>query len=83
MQQLGIEGIGQQKATLSDWKKQNGIFTHKSDICEKQWTAWNEIESPCDFLSEYGGEAFGFGATEKAAILDFCEKENIKPPFWW
>jgi len=29
MQQLGLEGIGQQKATLAGWKKENNIFTER------------------------------------------------------
>ncbi len=83
MQQLGIEGIGQQLATLADWKKQNNIFTHKGIIEDKPWSAWSELESPFDFLHEYGDSAFGFGKTEKVAILNYCEQENINPPFWW
>ena len=84
MQQIEIEGIGQQLATLEGWKNQNQIFTHKSHIDDdKKWNAWGETESPFDFLHKYGDSAFGFGETEKEAILNYCEQENIKPPFWW
>lgn len=82
--QLEIEGIGQQLATLEDWKKERKVFTHKSDaVDETPWSAWDEIESAHDFGHKYGFDSMGFGKTEKEAILNYCYQENIKPPFWW
>ncbi|WP_417550160.1 hypothetical protein [Methylophaga sp.] len=85
-EQLEIDGIGQQKAKLSDWKKANDIFTHHSphmDKADLQWTCWSEDNDPGDFLGKHGDDAFGFGSSEKAAIADFCHKHNIERPFWW
>lgn len=81
--QLEIEGIGQQKATLSDWKRDNKIYTWHSPGCDHEWSCWDEIESPHDFGHTYSFDAMGFGNTEKEAILDYCQKEGIAPPFWW
>lgn len=84
--QLDIPGIGQQKAKLSDWKKENKVFTHHAPHMAdcNPWCAWNEILSPDDYLNRYGGEAFGYGKSEKSAILDLCDKDDdIKLPFWW
>jgi len=84
--QLAIDGIGQQKVTLDDWKKESGIYTHNAEFTENEgmkWSAWNEYESPIEFLSNYHCEDMGFGKTQKEAILEFCRKEQIKPPFWW
>lgn len=84
--QLEIEGIGQQLATLADWKKDHAVFTHKSWAShhgEKPWNAWAGNPRPLDHLETNGEGAFGFGETEKEAILNLCEKENIEPPFWW
>jgi len=83
-EQLSIEGIGQQKATLGDWKKVNKIYTWNSPGCgDHPWTCWDEMESPGDFGDKYGFDAMGFGATEKEAIIEYCEKEEIELPFWW
>lgn len=82
--QLTIDGIGQQKATLSDWKNQKGVYTHKSDYSMPEpWSAWAHSANPLDLLEKYGDGCFGFGNTEKAAILNLCLIENIEPPFWW
>jgi len=81
--QLEIEGIGQQKATLSDWKKENKIYTYESNGIEKPWSAWGEVEAPWDFGHEYGFDKMGLGNTEKEAIWSFCDKWGIQPPFWW
>ena len=83
--QLELEGIGQQKFTLSMWKKQNGIFTHKSPLYDQShpWTCWDEMESPVDFLDKYGMDSFGYGNTEKEAIEDFCDDNDIELPFFW
>lgn len=83
--QLEIPGIGQQLATLADWKKDNSVFTHHADHMpadENPWCAWDEIESPSHFLEKFG-DLFGYGKTEKAAIIDFCGQHDIKLPFWW
>lgn len=82
--QLEIDGIGQQKATLKDWKSVNKIYTWNSPRCgDKPWSCWDEIESPGDFGHTYGFEEMGFGSTEKDAIIDYCKKQDIKLPFWW
>lgn len=85
-QQLEIDGIGQQKAKLSDWKKANNVFTHHSAHVERidmQWTCWDETDDVFIFIEKYGDSAMGFGSSEKAAISDFCQKHNIECPFWW
>lgn len=85
-QQLEIEGIGQQKATLSQWKIDNSVFTHHSPHLEGNgftWSCWGESSDPEQFLSKYGDNSFGFGNSEKSAILSFCNKHNIEIPFWW
>lgn len=81
--QLEIEGIGQQLFDIDIWKKNNGIFTFKSGGMPKFWSAWNEIEDPVEFLNNYGGDAFGYGDSEKEAIIEFCEIEKIEIPFHW
>tara|TARA_Y100001936_G_scaffold248197_1_gene295543 strand:+ start:452 stop:715 length:264 start_codon:yes stop_codon:yes gene_type:complete len=84
--QLEIDGIGQQKMTLSKWKATNDIHTHNSPHMDEPrlyWTCWGEIKDPAEFLGKYGDHAFGFGGSEKTAILDFCKKHDIEPPFWW
>jgi hypothetical protein len=83
--QLEIEGIGQQKASLSDWKVENNIYTHHAPHMEgnKRWTCWAEIECPAEFLGQHGDHNMGFGETQKAAIQDFCKLHNVAPPFWW
>ena len=83
--QLEIDGIGQQRATLSEWKSQNNIFTYHAKFADDhtKWTCWDKIEDPSEFLGKYGDHCFGFGLTEKAAILNFCQKHRVKPPFWW
>ena len=84
--QIGLPGIGQKKMTLSMWKKENNIYTlHLIDHEEvwNSWACWDEIENPLDFMEKYNNMAPGYGKTEKDAILDFCNKEEIKPPFWW
>jgi len=86
--QLGIPGIGQKKVTLSMWKKENEIFTHHAKHLDGQegenpWTCWEGCESPFDVVEGYGITAFGFGLTEKEAILDYCKANEKKPPFWW
>ena len=84
--QLEIDGIGQQKYTLAMWKVDHKIFTfhapHMQGRCPT-WSCWDEIKCPIEFIGKYGDHNQGFGNTEKEAILDFCEKQNIKPPFWW
>ena len=47
------------------------------------WTCWGETKDPAEFLGKYGDHSFGFGGSEKVAILDFCKKHDIEPPFWW
>lgn len=84
--QLEIDGIGQQKASLADWKKQNKIFTHDAPHMGNdgpRWSCWAEIAAPSDFLEIYGQDAFGYGGSEKTAITDFCQKHEIELPFWW
>ena len=84
--QLGIEGIGQQKYTLSMWKAEHNIFTHHSPHMpdkETNWSCWDEYECPSDFISNYSDSAMGYGETEKDCILNFCQDNEIKPPFWW
>lgn len=84
--QLEIEGIGQQKVTLSMWKKENNIFTHNSPHMpdkKTNWSCWDEYECPGDFISSYSDSAMGYGETEKEAILKFCYDNEINPPFWW
>ncbi len=84
--QIGLPGIGQQKITLSMWKSENKIFTHceaeQNADCDR-YTCWDEIKDPVEFGHEHGFDCMGFGNTEKEAILDYCKKEQIKPPFWW
>ncbi len=84
--QLEIAGIGQQIATVSDWKKENDVYTHKSwglPAGDNPWNAWCGNPDAGDHLNNKGEDAFGFGETEKEAILNLCSKEEIKPPFWW
>lgn len=85
--QLEIDGIGQQLATLEDWKAQNKIFTHRSEYHEvfngPVWSCWDEIEDPFEFDEKYSFNAMGYGDTEKEAIIDFCINEEIALPFWW
>ncbi len=83
--QLEIPGIGQQLATLDDWKAENLIFTHNSGFSDNglAWSAWGEIESPHDFGHEYSFDSMGYGSTEKDAIVQYCAKVKINPPFWW
>lgn len=81
-QQLEIEGIGQQLATLDQWKIDNNIFTHKT-YCEEPWSCWNEIECALDFADKYGMEAICVGNTEKQAVTSFCFENQINMPFWW
>ena len=87
MQQLEINGIGQQKATLTDWKKENNIYTHKLNDetldHDVQWSCWDEFKCVEEFASDYGYDAIALGKTEKQAILKFCHDNEIKPPFWW
>ena len=80
-QQIEIEGVGQQLATLATWKKENLIFTRLGNFGE--WTCWDEIECPIEFLNRYGGEAIACAATEKEAIRKFCHEEGVELPFWW
>ncbi len=82
--QLGIPGIGQQKAKLSDWKKENKIYTHHAPHMEESpWIAWDEFESPHDYDSHYDPDSMGFGKSEKEAITDFCTEHDKALPFWW
>lgn len=84
--QLELEGIGQQKATLADWKAGNNIYTFYSENMageECPWSCWDEIESPIDFMEQYGCDSIGVGETEKEAIIEFCMDNEIKLPFWW
>lgn len=84
--QLEIEGIGQQKATLADWKKDNEIYSHKAWAVlagDCPWSAWANNPDPIDHLGNHGDHWFGHGETEKEAILKLCEIEEIKIPFWW
>lgn len=80
--QIEINGIGQQKYTLSDWKRDNKIFTHHSYAFD-EWLCWDEYENHEDFIAHYSEEPICSGKSEKAAIQAFCEQENIKQPFWW
>lgn len=80
--QIEINGIGQQKYTLSDWKRDNKIFTHQSWAYD-EWLCWNEYENPEEFIAHYSEEPICAAKSEKAAIQAFCEKQNIKQPFWW
>lgn len=70
--QLELE-IGQQKTTLSDWKKDNNIFTIDTPC---HWICWNEIEDYEEFLSKYG-DAGRYGDTEKEAIIKFCHEKKL------
>ena len=82
--QLEIDGIGQHKMTLCVWKQQNVVYTHRSDKgVPEPWSAWAHTSSPLDRLEEEGTDAFGYGTTEKEAILNLCAIENIPPPCWW
>lgn len=85
--QLEIEGIGQQKATLADWKRENDVYTHYSEYMECEdgpaWSCWDQIESPIEFGEKYSFDAIGVGSTEKEAIIKFCSENEIKLPFWW
>ena len=84
--QLEIGGIGYQKVSLSDWKKENDIRTHHAPHMKGEcptWSCWDEFESPEDFLSKHGDIWMGFGDSEKEAIMDFCLKCKIELPFWW
>jgi len=85
--QLELPGIGQQKITLTQWKKQNQIFTHHSPHLVEHsnwtWTCWNELENPEEFLSRYGDKAMSFASNEKDAVLCQCAKIGIDKPFWW
>ncbi len=83
--QLEIPGIGQQLATLDDWKAENDIFTHNSGFSDDglPWSAWSGIESPHDFGHEHSFDSMGYGNTEKDAIVQYCLKEKIRLPFWW
>ena len=84
--QLELVGIGQQKMTLEQWKKDNNIFTHRHYVPtedEKLWSCWDELESPHDFIDKYGQQAIAMSMTEKQAILDFCFDNEIEIPFWW
>ena len=84
--QLELEGIGQQLASLSQWKKDNGIYTHHHycpDEDEMEWSCWDEFESPLEFIERYPMDAMGYGKSQKSAIIDFCQKEQIDLPFWW
>lgn len=85
-QQLSIDGIGQQKATIANWKKENRVYTHFSAMTSSgglPWSSWTENPDPIDELSRYGDSAFGFGNSEKEAIIDVCKKQKIKLPFWY
>ena len=83
-EQLGIIGIGQKKYTLAMWKEENKIFTHHAPhMPEPCWSCWDQIEDPGDFISNHGDHNMGFGETERQSIMDFCRKQEIKPPFWW
>jgi len=81
--QLDIPGIGQQLATLAEWKAQNKIYTQMINSEDYDWSAWDEIESPHEFGSKFGFDCMGLGNSEKEAILNYCGKQNIDPPFWW
>lgn len=84
--QLELDGIGQQLAKLSDWKKENNIFTHNSMVNDpeyKNWSCWDEIEGALDFMDKYGYDAIALAHTEKEAIIKFCTDNDIKLPFWW
>jgi hypothetical protein len=50
---------------------------------ENKWCAWRFIENPADALGKQGDDWWGFGESEKSAILDLCDIYKIKPPFWW
>ena len=87
--QLEINGIGQQKVTLKDWKKQNKIYTHLSNFADDlegqdlKWSCWNEIECPAEFGSKHSFDAMSLASTEKEAIIKHCARNEITPPFWW
>jgi len=80
-QQLEINGIGQQCMTLDQWKKDNNIFTHKTN--DDRWSCWDEYESVEEFSSKYSYAFVALGKSEKEAILNFCNANDIAPPFWW
>jgi len=83
--QIEIPGIGQQKATLADWKVEHEVFTHKSEIPQNSnpWNAWMEFESAFEYMHKNNPDDMGFGKSEKDAILNLCDKHGITPPFWW
>ena len=83
--QLEIEGVGQQKMTLNDWMNAHTIFTHHAPHMngDKRWTCWDEFRDPGEFLGCHGDHCFGFGSSQKEAVMDFCKNHEIEPPFWW
>lgn len=85
--QLEIPGIGQQKARLVDWKRENNIHTHHCpDIERAPWVCWQGEEGEAEaveYLEDEGEDGFGTGMTESAAIVDYCNKVGLKRPFWW
>ena len=70
---------------LTEWKHQNSVFTHKADYdMPEPWAAWANDPNPLERLSCCCGDnCFGFGNTEKEAILKLCHIEHIPAPFWW
>jgi len=83
--QLEIDGIGQQKYQLSDWKREHKVFAHHAPHMEEStWSSWHGIDCPSEFLGRYGDSAFGFGMTERECLDDLLEKwPDIPRPFWW
>ena len=85
--QLPIPGIGQQKMTLCQWKKDNQIFTHHAphmvESGSMSWTCWGGLESPSEFASLHGEQQMAFASSEEDAIQIYCSKHNISLPFWW
>jgi len=87
MQQLEINGIGQQVMTPDEWKQQNNIFTRElndDDLDDGvRWACWDEHECVEEFASIYSYDSVALGESEKEAILSFCNANDIAPPFWW
>ena len=88
-QQLTLPGV--ELANLELWKLANGVHTGeiKGLAWNKEnhsWAAWTDYESPVIFMCQNDHEEMGYGETEKAAILDYCNgwhEKEINKPDWW